>query len=684
MFMMEETKYMPILIVPAVPVAGGIRFMHPDRQLDIKKPDAELLWDILSKCNGHNTVREICRQQNEDADYIKDILAALIKLEILEDANRQYMHFHRICNNPQKFQCAAETVLSSGNIEKPCHVSGEKTSIDLEQLNKMCWHAVLDIKWLNQNKEKLYPIRSIRLLCVVPKKQSDLADGIYEFDFEKCCLVLHKKYIDVEMLKHCYDDEGTTLDSSVQIIICVNLGIYGAAYSNRGYRISFIEAGCVLQNIMLYCKQEKIDIYRMDDFLDEALKYELQLNDESEPALVAVVGQKEEDDRIDYKELLAILKNKYVGCDKIIKEAALHTFSQNVSFFGAWVRFGANAEKVSGAAGCSVSSALSKAIIEAYERYRSGQERIDYIGASDGTDKFMTLDMIAPLAPEVRKDMCLEEYYPGKTMAWTIDMSGQYYLPTDYVFYGNAEKRMKLLQGNASGAAAYTDYEGAKIRALAELIERDSIMRTWYCRTSPPHVSEECLTVHARNRIAFWSKEKRKMHILRLESKQLPVYLCIIEGGRYPCFVCGAAAAFDSTEDAVNKAIQEAEYNMLLACKYPYGKAPELSDVKKPIDHGRYYHFYENSEKIKWLWSNDISVESGFTEGHNYDKIIKELKVVFVDLTDSEDDLLKVVRAVSEKLIPIGFGYGRDYCLHPEVQKLRCSGDNKQLPHFFS
>lgn len=48
------------------------------------------------------------------------------------------------------------------------------------------------------------------------------------------------------------------------------------------------------------------------------------------------------------------------------------------------------------------------------------------------------------------------------------------------------------------------------------------------------------------------------------------VFETVIVSDEYPCFVSGAAATIDDeVESVILKSVQEAEYNLLLALRYP-------------------------------------------------------------------------------------------------------------------
>lgn len=78
------------------------------------------------------------------------------------------------------------------------------------------------------------------------------------------------------------------------------------------------------------------------------------------------------------------------------------------------------------------------------------------------------------------------------------------------------------------------------------------------------------------------------------------VFETVIVGNEQPYFVSGAAATIDknSVDDAILKSIQEAEYNLLLALRYPDMELIDPSNVSTPADHGKVYYYKKNTEKL--------------------------------------------------------------------------------------
>ena len=134
-----------------------------------------------------------------------------------------------------------------------------------------------------------------------------------------------------------------------------------------------------------------------------------------------------------------------------------------------------------------------------------------------------------------------------------------------------------------------------------------------------------------------WSKKGRKVHVLDMNSKYLPVFLVVIVSDEYPSFVSGAAAVTENVDRAILKAFQEAEYNLLLAIDNPIDHPKTIEKIKTPLDHGQYYHFHENSKKISWLWTNDSYSNNEYSVSIDFTKLENDLEAIYVDLSESKD-----------------------------------------------
>lgn len=705
--MLKWESYRPILVVPSISKENGIRFLCQDYQLDINNEIVPVLWKILGLCNGYKTLDEISLELNLEKDYVKNILVQLIEKKLIYDSNEQYLHFHEISNYPAKYfrsltnndiiqhKSSKRKAVKKGKIynyqnetksclykleinRKSCRNFSTYKKLTLNQLGNICYYAYSYTMRSTPSGGGLYPLK---LFCVVPYDQIDFNAGYYEYDNESEKLVLFNSKPDLEQLKYCYNDETLAYNSQIQLIICCDFERQCYKYSNRGYRLSLIEAGHVAQNISLYCVEKALSSCELGGLLDIPLANELDIhNSNIFPILGIAIGYPTNEKKFSYSNFLPKIVSEFVGEDKPVKSFGInYTNIENSSFYGAWAKYGKDSKRISGATAPSYNEAISKAIIEGYERYCSALVHIDYIGPSKNNKYFFNPEEIAPLTDVQRKRWKLSNYKNGDPIEWTKDMTGNYYIPTDFIYYGHS-KENKLFLSDSSGVAAYTDYETAKKRALLELIERDAVMRNWYQRKSAKHINYNKLPQHVKNRIKHWKIRGRNVHILDLDSKFSSVFLTIIESNTYPCFVSGASAVVTNFENAILKSLQEAEYNLLLAMENNVYEKIEKEKIKTPSDHGKYYYSYENSRKISWLWENKKISTKKISNISNIDNVISKLEVAFVDLSEPNKSI-KVVRAVSKKLLPISFGYKRDYYTHQTLKNIKTDID---LPHYFA
>lgn len=707
---MNWKDYKPILVVPTVSYNGGIRFMHYEKQYDIDGEIVSVLWKILSFCDGHRTLDEIVSMSKLEKSVVKEILVELDSLELIRDSRKQYEYFHKITNYPPKYfrllspkevsehkqskrksvktgivfnyQTNTNSFLYPIQLNRKSCRSFSDGKLTVNQLGNICDYAYSIARHATPSGGSLFPLK---IYCVVVKKQKNFDIGYYEYDAENNNLVLYNKKIDLEQLKYCFNDDSLAFNSPIQIIIAADLDRQSYKYGNRGYRLTLIEAGQVAQNISLYCEEQGLSSCELGGILDIPLANELDLSKSNiTPILAIAIGYPSVSHLFRYNNILADIAKEYVGKDKPVKDFGINCLNINdSSFYGAWARYGKNGKRISGATGVSYDEAVCKAIIEGYERYCSSIARVDYVGSAKNSKYFFTPDDIAPLSKEQRELWGLIPYESKKEIEWTKDMTGKYYVPTDFVFYGHIKKN-KLFFSDSSGIAAHFDYEEAKKRALAEMIERDAVMRSWYEKKVPDHVNIKLLCEHVKNRVNHWKLKNRDVHILKLDSKGLPVFLTVIVSNEYPCFVSGAAASVGDANKAILKALQEAEYNLLLAIDNPKLLSPKKEDVKTPQDHGVYYHFYENCQKISWLWSGNKQIDTTLIETFDFNKIIDDFKVIFVDLSESPNNKIKVVRAISKNFIPISFGYKRDYYLHPTLKDIKVNPESRKMPHYFA
>lgn len=715
---MNFNECCPILVIPAVPLkTGGIRFFHLKEQLDIPAEEAELVWMILRECNGYNTLTDIAMLTGINTKIVKEVILELTQATIIEDSRKQYLHFHRISNYPTNFnwsmtqeeienlRFSARATINQGDefafnkissyletimLKRRSCRDFTKQKLDLELIGNICYYGYSISKHHVPSGGALYPLK---LYVIATTQQNDFSAGYYEYDPEKNILVLFSKEIDIEQLKFCFNSEEIGFGAPIQIIIAGDLARQTNKYTNRGYRLTLLEAGHVAENISLFCAEHNLGTCELGGILDEPMRFELNMRDEIYPILGISIGYPSLTikNRINEKDFLEKHRKEW-GIDQLY--FGTDYFNDEASFFGATAAYGEQGDCVAGATSASLVHAEFKANIEAYERKKSGEARIDFEGSANDLEKknkkWIGPSKLVPLTKEQIEKCGFLSFRKDLSIQWTVGYSYKdsidLYIPTDIVYYGHNLGKNIIYSSNSSGVAAHIDLKKAEIYAITELLERDAIMRSWYQKESPQILSEDALSVHAHKRLRYWNKKNRSVTFLYIPSQYARVVLVTITSNEYPCFVCGAAATMSNSvieyEQILNKALQEAEYCLYSCLKHPNYQRIELEKVQSPMEHGRVYHFRDFIDSLSWLWmGTEVKHIPQFSEKRISD-ISSELELIKVIMTD-EDDSVQVVRMLSAKLIPISFGYNCSHYTHPSINK-EIGTESLSLPHFFA
>lgn len=382
------------------------------------------------------------------------------------------------------------------------------------------------------------------------------------------------------------------------------------------------------------------------------------------------------------------IMTEVLGPGKPVKDAWLDT-GGTPSFYSAIALYydAYGHVQFAGATSTSSFSALFKATVEGYERWRSSQIRVDkHCSAQNlSATKILPYD-IAPLTYFQARKSGVRFFDEKLPIDWTLGTrfdGKRICVPSDMVYYGHRDGENRIYYGNSSGIAAFTDLEEAKKRALVELIEGDALMRNWFSRKSPDIISHKALPDAIKTRINEWKKKCRTLYVLEIPSEYGKVFEAIFVSEKYPCFVSGAAATIDSGKicETIKKAVNEAEFNLEFAIKYPNKDEIKMKKIVYPVDHGRFYHSKQNAKKLNWLWRGKIAKSISKIDETSFDDLCEKLQTVSIDLSD-ENSSLKVVKMISPKLVPINFGFYSAHFLHVGVEKL--SSRSLKLPHYFS
>ncbi|MDP3997761.1 MAG: YcaO-like family protein [bacterium] len=224
---------------------------------------------------------------------------------------------------------------------------------------------------------------------------------------------------------------------------------------------------------------------------------------------------------------------------------------------------------------------------------------------------------------------------------------------------------------NSSGMAAGRTSGEAQLSALFELIERDAFMRTWIKRKAPPKIPEATLPDELHREIEKIAAIGFIAETLDITSSSVPVTMVAIHRGSWPALVCGVAAR-NTLQEAILGAWKEAEVGLFCRLKDPvmmHDEKPEINitNVKTPDDHARFFNHPNNQEIASFLWSSPYKSNSDPQKPCFDTKLLQEFNVVNACRQLEIDDVyrvfydsihgLEVVRLLSPHLVPLVFGF---------------------------
>lgn len=706
----------PLLIVPTILKGGHIRFLLPNKEIELESEITEIAWSILGMCNGKVSIGSITRQLAEiDDTYIIGFLSDLEYLGVIADSRSVYKHFHAVCSNPATYpsDITDEEALMHARsprmpIKKGRQIKLAPSSVSrlvrLQRCRFSCRNFsgkplklselgnVLDIGYSLERHAVpsaggLYPMK---LFVIALNDQIDFPAGYYEYDNESDCLVLFNDNPDVQRISHVFNSIGLPFNASVLLVIAADADRQPYKYSNLGYRFMAIEAGEISQNISLGAVEAGLATCMLGGVRDNELTNELQLIGCLPFVSIALGESVAVNPTLVAPSSLDCLEAELVGSDKPVQRTWLvdDTFSNN--FDKSYFQVLADTQNNQVASGISTSwfEAKNKAIAEGFERQCSSNVRYDICStARDLPNAWLDPRVVAPLTNEQYEKLPhLQNFTENTELEWIkgVDMQGKsVFVPIDLVFYPiNGIHRKLIVDTCSSGFAAHVSYEEAVNLGMLELVERDSLMRYWFEERSPRKLSRRILPTHLRNRAEYWDRLGYNVSVLDVSQRGVVVIEVIITSDNYPCFVSGASSTTDALEASLIKAFQEAESRLICRLNETEVQRIEPNSVYSVLDHellyaqSKAYH-----EHVRFLLEGDESSIMP-TATTSVNELRNKLKIVVVDVSNQRYPTLKTVKVLSPELIPISFGFGAGYYSHHSIENVAFA--KRFMPHYFA
>lgn len=244
---------------------------------------------------------------------------------------------------------------------------------------------------------------------------------------------------------------------------------------------------------------------------------------------------------------------------------------------------------------------------------------------------------------------------------------------------------------STSGVAAWTDPEGALCRAAIELVERDAFLRAWLSHQPRPLTDPGSLPVPARRRVEALAAAGHRVAVAQVGDDLVPVYAVFVQSTARAFTAITAAADFDP-EQALDKALDEAEGRAANAAAVPALPLPGARQVRSPDDIQRYYQSPRFFRRSDFFAAGPACERFGHSRQRfcsHWDELQdrfarRGLQLIAVDLTPPGAAIaqgrvpLHVVRAVLPGLLPIWFQHGLHPAAMPAFVEARRAGASRR------
>jgi len=704
-----------------------------NKKSEITGNHTKLIESFLKKCNGYLTVLEIINECNFDNDLGLEIAKFSFEEDWICDSRELFKEFFMNSINPTKYSrdISLDDILSipqkenvlydrengfSGNsdipyfLEKALNSRQSCRSFDgSRKISKSQLFSIL-FSMTQVNGNRCVPsaggMYSLEVFCFVLKQIDEIPVGLYIFDSKSGLLHLWNNnkgddYISNDWLERLIGSKSFVRDSSAILLIAGNTLKVSQKYSNRSLRYTFLEAGHMIQNAIIYCSLENLGCVEIGGF-DDKVAFDIVGNQDLLPHTTLVVGipNCNENEGQEFVTESFLYSDFYVGKDKLIKETKVLDLVYNneyktpltsvVSYYS--VEGKVSSEYKAFGKSTLLAEAYVKSIAEGVERSVSSTIWWD--------TKEQGINLINP-----KKILSYhEDFYKNKGILDFLEHQDKFFetvhctrkidddivpVPVDLVFYGfNQEKLGRNLLGfsSSTGVSAHCNVEQAFESAFLELIERDAISILWYCKRVVSKIPKSMWSTSVLKRSEIWNKYGFNTYVLDITVDSVCVVLVLIVNKlKHPYLVSGCSASF-SFKSSIYKAFNEAELMLLTWQDEKVDLEMDESKVETPEDYGVFYMNPKNLQKVDWLINSKEMIVKADEVSLTLEDLIKKFDPIWVNMNKGKKKPLSVVRVLSEKLMPLNFSHGCEPYYHKRPFNLSMKWARKypSLPHFFS
>lgn len=691
---------------------------------------------ILCLCNGLNSINDIINLlPSISSGTIVELISLLEKQGIVRDSRELHIGFHEDSSNPSDFSHdmgfdELEYLIKSDRVRKResrlvklnssvksdvlkivrnrrsvrQFMDSQISSGQLSGLLEATYSQGKNRHWSVASGGGLYPLD---LYIIIFSNHQVIPQGIYRWNPERNDLgIISDKDPNVWIEKVF---NAKTLLENATCILCIaaNLKRSALKYANLGYRLTVLEAGHAVQNASLFCIEQNLGSVECCGFGDKALAQKLGLNFPNEAVITTlIVGTADNSGKqplvTDQKmaEIAGQLRRTLVGekkpiTDILVLEPEVNGYSMPKWAATCTYRSSLSSlikQKFAFATGSTTSEATIKVLAEGFERYALEQNRSERKeSANKLQEKFLDPRCVVPYSPyQFNFLKTIEPFDINKEIEWIAgahQVNGEkIWVPKELVYYATKQTLKDgglFYRASSSGVAAHFNKQFAIESALYELIERDAFSVTWYAKRCVYSISHGLLPSSLRSRISSWENLGYRVSLLDITLDGPPVILVLIWSREKTPALCSGASCRPLFFDAVDRAFNEAEFMAMSWHRRKLRYDMKMSDIKIPDDHGLFYVNPKNLIYAEWLLNTATCAD----EIKDFNGSLDCFDPIVVDITPKEHKCgLTVIRVLSEKLMPINFGYGNEHCGHSRMKRLgyEWSMGYPSVPHFFA
>jgi thiazole/oxazole-forming peptide maturase SagD family component len=687
----------------------------PDRKVTITGPSA-LLAELVERCDGNTSLENIrasLARKWPTAD-LDPLIAALMREGVLVDAEFLASSLWTYAKNPRvvgaapplaqyarlpfdaterlrsaprgaSYRPAASALKALLERRASVRVFGD-SSVELKRIATLLWATngvlkrrarIADVTLARRTVPSgggIYPL-TITFINLRPTR--GLREGIYRvYPRIDQRVTLVKVGHSTDPVFRAFGNPRYLAHAQGIIVISGSLRRTARKYGNRAMLFVPLEAGHAAQNALLAAAELGIGAVEIGAFLEDSLARVVRAGSDEVPLTTIVFGARPAPADLRVSERAVKVEFQWSAQD-----AAGYTLPFHLGF--ARVE-GVNA-RADWSSGKSPSAreAYAKAFAEAVERYAcsrpSGLVRA----------KLAELKRVVPPEQLVAYDPTqyrspgfpFRPFDPHRPQLWKeatdLMRDRPAWVLGECVYFGASVRSRggsrPYTLATSSGVAAFPSFQGALVRAVLELIERDAFMLAWLARRPGPTIARGSLPAALKRRLDRLEEAGVRAVVRDLSGDLAPVAGVYLRHRTRPFARITSSAAFDIAQ-AVDHALAEAESQFFQYLRSDPLASISPSEVRHPADHGQLYCQKRYSGRADWFGRARVTVtlrQAGAGLAKRYGELMDTLKgkglgVLAVELTPARELVLlgrrpmHVVRALVPGLVPVSFGFGTE------------------------